>query len=360
MKSSIKKFVEKNQKLHYLALCLTRFNDDKFRDRVEKIGKELNMVEVKKGAGTEKNGIYLIEVGSSTIGFFALLRIVLNGVAFADYYGLKPLVLYKDCVSYKEDETVNGSDNPFEYYFEQTTDINIGVHEFLNSQAGYLSCMESHYSRIFDLYNLKDIEGYLLEKEHYVFYANVVKKYLQYNDTIKAKLTKDISSIKQSKKMIGVHYRGTDFKNNYGSHPVSIGVEEYINAIKMLPQKYQSYDIFLATDDEVALEEIINEFGSRVHYFNDVKRSDGKLSVICSEDKRPLHKYLLGYEVIRDVEMLAQMDVLVAGLSQVATFARIFKLSKDSNYDYDMLMNKGVNHNKRSHTTDMNKARQKR
>lgn len=360
MKNAIKNILKRNDKIYYLALCASKIKDEKFREKVSQIGKELTTVEIEKGHGYENDLLYVIEVGSSTIGLFALLRIVLNALAFADYYGLKPVVLFKDCVSYKEKDMINGSLNPFEYYFQQTTALGEDARSAINKRVSFLKCMESHYSKIFDLYSLRDIEGYLLENEHYEFYAKIVKKYLHYNNAVKKQLENDISAIQSTNKMIGVHYRGTDFNNNYGSHPVSIGVDDYIKAIKELPKEYNDYDIFLATDDNRALQCFIREFGSRIHYFHDVKRADQNLSVICSEDSRTHHKYLLGYEVIRDVEVLSRMNVLVAGLSQVATFARIIKVSRASKYEYDKLMSKGVNHNNRSHVTDMNIARKKK
>lgn len=357
MKINFKNIIKNNKKIFYAALCLKNMKNEDFINKVLEIGHDMSSVEIVSAAGKEHQLPYVIDVGSSTIGFFALLRIAINGIAYADYFGLSPVVIFKDCVSYKENEPINGKSNPFEYYFVQPTSCDDDVYSYINKQTSYLRCTETHYSKIFELYKLKEIEGYLLESEHYHFYANIVKKYIRYNTTTVKMLNDHISELGIVQPFIGVHYRGTDFKNNYGSHPVSIGVAEYIESIKRLPKKFNSYPIFLATDDSLALEEFVKEFGSRVVFYHDVKRSDGKLSVICSEDERKNHKYLLGYEVIRDVETLSRANVLVAGLSQVATFARIFKLSHDKEFEFDKLMSLGVNHNNRSHTVDIEKAR---
>lgn len=360
MKKKLKSLLDKYEKLHYFFLCALKFRDENFRNQVEMIGHDMSSVEIVCGKGVCHDLPYVIEVGSSTIGFFALLRIVLNGLAYADYYGLSPVVVFKDCVSYKEELPVNGTENPFEYYFQQISSSNGNVNDYIQKQASYLKCTETHYSKIFELYNLKNIEGYLLEDEHYNFYAGILKKYIKYNKFTSEKLEQDIIQLHLDSAFISVHYRGTDFQNNYGSHPVSIGVADYIENIKNLPKVYESYPIFLATDDSDALKTFIDEFGDRVIYYEDVKRSDGKLSVICSEDTREYHKYLLGYEVIRDVETLSRGTVIIAGLSQVATFARIFKLSRGEKFEYDKLMSLGVNHNNRSHTVDIEKARKKK
>lgn len=272
--------------------------------------------------------------------------------------GIKPVIIYNDCIAYKEDLEVNGSNNPFEYYFEQINGIE-NAEEYCNGQAAYLECLPAHYTQVYKLYGLKNVESYLLEEEHLAFYATIIKKYIHINEYTRKKMNKDMIALMGNTKYIAVHYRGSDFKKNYGNHPVSIGIEEYILKVSKVRKKYPSYNIFLATDDEDCVKKFTEEYGSIVRFYADTKRTEGLLSVMCSNDSREKHHYLLGYEVLRDMITLSNANVLIAGLSQVATFARIFKRSYGMKYEADYIMSKGINHNSRSHVTDMQKHRSK-
>lgn len=360
---NIKELIKKNPSVYYLCLCLSKVKDSSFREKVLNIDKDYTVVKLEKYLQGDlvNDGLYVIEVGSSTIGFFALMRLVLNSLAYADYYGLKPIVVYKSCVSYQEEKELYGKKNSFEYYFKQTTDLyGEETLEYLKKRRSLYKCIPAHYTQTFQMYNLPVVQDYLLEKEHYAFLANIIKQHIQFQPHIERMLNSDLKQIGFTLGMICVHYRGSDFKNNYGSHPVSIGVEDYILAIKSLPEEFANRKIFLATDDIPALDRFNKEFGNRIVKYNDVQRTDGNLSVICSESVRDNHHFLLGYEVIRDMYTLSMGSCLVAGLSQVSIFARLYKLSRNEQYEHEVLMSKGVNQNNRSHVTDIERKRGKR
>ena len=363
MKVDLKNTIKNNKKLFYAALCFKNARNKDFVDKVIGIDHDYELVRLEKKSGkVNPSGIiYEIEVGSSTIGFFALMRLVLNALAYSDFYGLKPIVVFKPCVSYQEKELLFGTQNSFEYYFQQITDTgDRDTLEFIKDQKAVMKCIPEHYTQTFYMYGLPVVQDYLLEKQHYEFLAEIMHKYIRFQPHVEEELEKDIEKLGYDPSMISVHYRGTDFKNNYGSHPVSIEVDDYIDAIQKLPQEYSDKKIFLATDDKAALSKFQKTFGNRVVVYNDVQRADGNVSVICSESNRNNHHYQLGYEVIRDMYTLSKGSCLVAGLSQVSIFARLSKLSRNEKFDHEVVINKGVNHNSRSHVTDMQHERGKK
>lgn len=356
LKKLIKKCIYKNEKLLYWYKCCTFSKNGESRNKVIKIDSDYTRVELMTANGDKKIP-YVIQVGSPTIGFFALLRLTINAIAYAEYYGLMPVVIFNDCVAYKEQNAINGKTNPFEYYFMQPNEQNISYDAAINEYSSVAKCIPEHYTQVYNLFGLKDVPDYLIEKEHYQFLGRMYGKYMRLQPQIEELLKRDMGSIHFCKNSIGIHYRGTDFKNNYGSHPVAVTVEDYIAAVERLDSSYNDYKIFIATDDFNALEKFKTAFGNRMYGYSDVQRASGNLSVICTESKRENHHFLLGYEVIRDMITLSECDVLIAGLSQVSIFSRIAKISRGEKFKKEVLISKGINHNRRSHVDSIKKAR---
>lgn len=350
----LKDFVKSKPMLRYLLECYKGLKNPELRMKITNIENSVNTLNIEHRG--EKNigiPVYDIKVGSPTIGFFALLRIVLDALAYANYYGLTPYIRYEKCVSYQENHEIDGASNSFEYYFRLKNKIT----EFENS-ALVIQCEQAHFVNAISLYGLKKVNDYLISDPYYDFYATIFNKYLEINPSVLSKMCDDIMHLNIKSKYIGVHYRGTDFKNNYGNHPVSIGVGDYICEVKKLIEQYD-YPVFLATDDSDALKAFRDEFGDRVIYFDDVVRGNTNLSVICNESNRQNHHFLLGYEVLRDMYTLAGSDVFVSGLSQVSMFAEIYKRAEGNRFSKHVVISKGVNHNSKSHVTDINKYRSK-
>lgn len=84
--------------------------------------------------------------------------------------------------------------------------------------------------------------------------------------------------------------------------------------------------IFLATDENSAVQSFKERFGDRVKTYADTYRDeDGDDSIAFSSSDRRMHKYLLGLEVLRDEYTLTQCDGLVCGYSNVTFMARIMR-----------------------------------
>jgi hypothetical protein len=121
-----------------------------------------------------------------------------------------------------------------------------------------------------------------------------------------------------------------------------VSVEEYIHATEKAMNEEKFEKIFLATDDQEAIQKFTESFGNIVCYYTDVIRTDGDETVMKSNCGRENHHYKLGLEVIRDMYTLSACDGIIAGLSNVSIFARIVKLSTCKDYEYMNYMNKGI------------------
>ena len=122
---------------------------------------------------------------------------------------------------------------------------------------------------------------------------------------------------------------------------LNVTVEEKIAEIEQVEEKFDK--IFLATDDQEAIDVFQKRFGDKVCYYEDVYRGEGNVSVAFSSDLREYHRYLLGLEVLRDVYTMAQCEGLIGGISQVAYCAQIMKRGMGSEFSYFKILDKGIN-----------------
>ncbi|MBQ6786605.1 MAG: O-fucosyltransferase family protein [Lachnospiraceae bacterium] len=287
--------------------------------------------------------LYVIRNGKSGYGFFALYRETLKYLAFADRFNLVPVIVWDRNIPYAEDEPIIEKMNPFEYYFQQP--VGITEEEALKSYNVILA-EEAHITDSFlDVENNGNGSGYKINAIFINQLARIARKYIVMNDTLNNELNREINEVLEGRRTIGVHIRGTDYKQNYNNHPMYVSEEEYIQAIDDLIKKQHYEQIFLATDDQDILNYMIMRYGKKIIYYNDVKRVSGTESVAFSEDNRKNNKYKLGVEVLRDMLTLSYCDAIVSGVSQVSICAKITKLSRNEKYCDEVELYHGVNKN---------------
>lgn len=286
--------------------------------------------------------LYLIRNGKSGYGFFALYRETLKYIAFADRFHLVPVIIWDRSIPYAEEEAVLGKMNPFEYYFQQPGGIT--EEEALRSY-NVIIAEEAHITNSFlDIENNGNGSGYKINSIFINQLAKIAQKYIAINNKLNDELSRDINNVLAGKRTIGVHIRGTDYKQNYNNHPMYVSEDEYIQAIDDL-MKEQYEQIFLATDDQEILDYMVIKYGEKIIYYNDVKRAIGTESVAFSNDERKNNKYMLGVEVFRDMLTLSYCDAIISGVSQVSICAKITKLSRDEQYCDEVELYHGINKN---------------
>lgn len=274
-----------------------------------------------------KKFIYVYKENEAIGGFFAQHRRLLLGLAFADYYGLKPVVYFGKDYRYHEENPIDGTINGFEYYFEQP--VNIRYEEALVSQ-NVVFFTPIHLTMLskgkFSYYTLLD--------EEIEYLARIQKKYIKIKKKVYEEILNDIYKILNNKKTLAVHIRGTDFRLGLAGHPIPLKVDEQIIKVKQIMQQKKFEQVFLATDEENTIKEFKRVLGEQVRFYDDVFRSETETAAQYSFSSRPLHQYRLGFEVLRDMLTLASCQGLIAGLSQVSFCARITKKSWNQEYDF--------------------------
>ena len=283
--------------------------------------------------GEENKGIilYLINERGSGYGFFAEINSVLMELLYADYYGLKPVVVFGGKFQYF-DESLEET-NAFKNYF-----IEIGTEEDANCSCNILIAKEEHELWIREPFKATN---YDYSPELKTALADIVKKYLHIRPDLLKKFDEKYNYQSEGKKTLGVHYRGTDFKAGYEGHPVMVRESQLLDAIDdAIAAGYEK--IFLATDEKQVYRDLREKYGEKLWGYDDVYRGDETTSVAFSKDEREHHKYKLGLEVLRDMYTLSRCDGLLAGKSQVSRMAEIFKLSRETSYEDLVIIDNGI------------------
>lgn len=311
------------------------------RDYCKTVSERNDMALICKSYGElhkDKN-LYFIYHGQEVNGFFVQMRELLKYLAYADRFGFVPVILWSSSLPYAEKESVFGTTNPFEYYFQQPSGISVSE---MRESYNVFQAKKIHIENSFLNREITGGEnGYWISEEYILKLSGYVQKYIRFNLKTTKFINENISKIICDRRTVGVHIRGTDYNNHYNNHPVVIPVEEYFEAIDKLVQENGYEQIFLATDDIRLLERFSERYGVKLKYYCDTVRGDQDQSVAFSNNSRENHRYLLGLEVLRDMYTLACCDSLISGVSQVSLMARIFKKSSGSDYMDKIILDRG-------------------
>jgi len=290
-----------------------------------------------------KNEVYFIEVNGNNTGFFALLRAAVDGCCYAYENGYRPYVKYAKETLYSENTIFMGTNNPFEYYFEQPQIIRRLVDL---KKISVIRSRPLHFESIEIRYNLKPL-SYLMEESYIVRMAEIYKNYIRLNRRTNAIVERSIWKILKGKKTLGIHIRGTDFNKEFNNHPIPVKVDEYIETMnrELCQQHYEQ--VFIATDDERCLKELQKKISVPLVFYKDVMRTNDNRSVAFKQNERKHNHYLLGLEVLRDAYTLAACEGFLGCLSQIDMFVQIIKLSKGQKFASLNIINKGIYNNNR-------------
>ncbi len=274
--------------------------------------------------------VYCIQEQGLGYGFFAEFLSLLHNLVFAEEMGLVPHVIWGDKHLYYDKEILF-TDNVFEYYFEPVKTECL----YHNNNVCFSTEFQNEY--ISREYN---ITAYATSDDYEQKLKQVIRKYIRLRPELIEEFDDAVESMLGTKKILGIHHRGTDFKKEYKCHPIWISVEQGIEQAAKMMSQYKLDGIFLATDDQEILEQYILHFGDKVEYFNDVIRGNSDVSIAFEETNRKYHHYNLGKEVLRDVYLLSKCECLLSGKSRVSFFANIFNQFNERPYlEYQLLDN---------------------
>ena len=269
-----------------------------------------------------KNKYYIIRRKELGAGFFSNYYWVLGHVVFARKFGYIPVV---DMLHYKtlysEDCPVEGEMNAWNYYFENVGKV--GLEEAYESRRYVFGKDEPLHKYA----NLFCDAVYRFPSDRAIDYYYPI---IHDSICIKENILKDFQQdwnrkIPDAGRIIGMHIRGTDMKNNLG-HPMPADTEQYIRRAELLLKQDQTVQgIFLATDEKKIVDIFKEHFSGKCRVVvNEAFRSEEQktqrqtgIHEQVIEHPRENHKYRMGMEVLRDAWCLSECDYLICGHSNI-------------------------------------------
>lgn len=297
--------------------------------------------------------IYYITYGvfnNETCGFFGMLNTVLKNLLFADFYGLTPVIEWRNCI-YSEENPINGTKNVFEYYFEQVSDV--PCKSVLNSAHVCLAMFGD--TKI--LYDYGDATDKITTKNISVL-AKMYQKYIRLNQKTEFCIKTDIEKLLPGSggRVLGIQARGSDSNLELFGHPIPVSISEYIETAEHILEEVQFDRIFLATEDQKILNAFLKTFGDKLLYYKDNIRSDKSAIELANENHgEELFHYKMGYEVLRDAYTLSACDSLIGGAYNVPIAARIIKQSREETFKTCIILDKGISDNKKFYKKEVYK-----
>ena len=342
----IKKSLSKNERIRYFVRFFRNLNNINAIYDMNHIYENPESFFVEHRGNANKGMLILpLVVDQKDDGFWAIMRRVLAGLYYARENGMIPVVEWTFNIPYAERPGFMGTDNPFEYYFNPIT-----VNDWKNSCSVVRTKEISGGYTVGRLYvafvwvENKFGGNYSMTDEYISEMSKIWKDYISFNDITVTKVcnTGVIAEI-TAHKTLGVHVRGTDFKDKNAGHPVCVEEKEHIKYARELIQN-KGYDrIFLATDEERIIGEFADEFGDMVICYDDILRSVDGRPVHLSGNERKDHGYLLGIEILKDSYALASCTGLICGMSQVSNGVRIIKQSEGLSFEDLVIIDRGLN-----------------
>ena len=325
--NSFNYFLGKHKHLNYILKSIRRLLDEDYIDT--SLGRNPENVTFEHpGTNYADKIIYFIEIGDEGDGFFAEYRKMLNLLYYADCHALTPYVVFNEKFHYGK----------FEDYFEHVPKLEYS--KVIKSA----NMIHSGICHVLPAELLKEVSAYATSKQYIEAMARISAKYVKFNTELQDQIEKDIKELQFSGKVLGVHVRGSDFKNNFKNHPTYVPVHDFCSKAEEIAQNGNYDKVFLATDDTEAVGIFKKCFGEKLIFYKDTSRTSGNVSVAFQnamiEDEE---KSRLGKEVIRDMFTLARCSGLIAGKSQVSICARISNQAWFNEYKDIIILDKGIN-----------------
>ena len=351
IKHGLKPFIKNHKKLYFFTKCLKERNNSEFIDKVLETNANWLYFQHRGEACSDKI-VYDITIGRKGYGFFAEYRDMLDFLYFADEHGLTPSVEFGELFNYE----------PFSFtkYFKPVSGL---AREDVLVAKNVVEAIDKHRYGL-NRFATHD-NAYGVTDEYVSSRAFVTAKYIELSDEMKIYIDESkqgFSDIKDAAKrgfsdikdasqevlsdmsmsnVLGVHVRGTDFKAGYIDHPAFVTFEEYLEKTIEVMEKKGFEKVFIATDDDGALDLFKSHLGDKLLYFTDVNRATGDKAVVF--DDKTLSPFELGKQVLRDMMTLAECGGIIMGLSNVGVCSLITNKAKFPEFKSVTILDKGIN-----------------
>jgi hypothetical protein len=267
-----------------------------------------------------KNKIFYVIKRYHGGGLFSNFLFVLNHLIQAEKLNAIPVVDMENFTNvYSEKRKINGTYNSWLYYFDQVSSYSLS--EVYKSNRVVFSS-----EKIFSGQSVSYKENVNELKRVYKKYINIRKEFISI-------AKKFIKKNFLNKKVLAVHWRGTDHKV-LPSHPFPPTERQILEITDKLISNKKFDKIFLVTEEKRYLEIFKKKYGSKLCYFDSFRSNSIKE---FSQNLRLNHRYNLGKESLIEVLILSSLSTLVCSRSNISEIAKF--LSNNKNYKIYEIMN---------------------
>ena len=324
---SLKPFIKNHKKLYFFSKCFKERNNSEFIDKVLETNPDWLYFE-HRGEELPDKIVYDINIGRKGYGFFAEYRDMLDFLYFADEHGLVPSVEFGELFNYEPAS--------FTKYFKPVSGLS---RVQVDKAKNVVTAIDKHRYGL-NRFATHD-NAYGVTEEYVKTRAVVTSKFIELSDDMQSFYEASKTLFGDMTKVLGVHVRGTDFKAGYIDHPAFVTFEEYLDKTIEIMDANGFEKVFIATDDDGALELFKNRLGDKLLFFTDVNRASGDKAVVF--DDNDISAFELGKQVLRDMMTLAACGGIIMGLSNVGVCALITNRAKFDEYRSVTIIDKGIN-----------------
>lgn len=245
------------------------------------------------------------------VGFAGNIFIILNALTYLSANDSLFVDMETNECACTEKEKLFNTNNCWEYYFDQ---ISIETDE----SFGYFNSLLAA--------NIKyDDKNFFLNPSNFIELKEKFFKSFQLKSNIAEEINNFYNTKIKNKCTLGVQIRLTDMKHYHGV----AGTELYIQKInKILKENSEIQQIFLATDDLRAVDELKNNIKIPILFYENMYRATDEKPHLHPYDRftdlRVNHRYLLGVECLKEIFTLSKCDyMLKADVSSISIIASI-------------------------------------
>lgn len=277
---------------------------------------------IKSFGNKNPNIIFYVIQRSPGSGMFSNINFIIHHIFVCEIFNFIPVIDMENYPNYyNEKNKVLGLKNSWEYYFHpinkyKLEDVYKSKNVIISQSATNNNSYISGYSKL--PYS---------EKKYF-------KKYLKFKDYIIKKKKLFIKFNFRNKKVLGVHFRGSDQKTAT-NHPLPSNLKQIIFNIDKLLSIYKYDSIFLVTEEKKYFNLLKKIYGNKLCAIDHYRSYDD----IFKKYPRKNHRYLLGLEILLNTLLLSETDHIIGNDSNVVGAA----LSLSKNKKLFTKINNGAN-----------------
>ena len=238
-------------------------------------------------------------------GMFSNLNYVIHHISLALEMDCIPIIDMKNYpTKYNEKNKIKNNSNAWEYYFEPINKYKLD------------DVYKAKFVIIVDGKTRKKIEFDTFQKKHYL----ILKKYIRIKKEILNEVKKFMKKNFSNKKVLGVHFRGTDMKTQE-RHPYPATLGQIISHIDYEMKKHDYKKIFLVTEELNYVNKLKQKYKDEICFYNSYRSKKPDIF----ENTRKNHRFLIGKENIIDMILLSYTHSIICTNSHLADASNFFK-----------------------------------